>query len=133
MRSSMDALVTKLMTLTPLADPVNAADALLQDGRVPGDIHVDYHRAALEVQTHTPGIGGEEDLAGGIFPKPRHQLFALFGGDHAVEMDVGNAVSCRTRSTSSVMRSHWLKITTFSPPLENHFPEDNSNSSIFGP
>ena len=71
MRSSIDALVTKLTTRTetPLAETMNAADALLQDGRIPGDVHVDNDGAALEVQAHTSGIGGEKDHAGLDLPE----------------------------------------------------------------
>ena len=70
---------------TPLAEAMNAPDALFQDGRVPGDIHVDNHGAALEVQTHTTGVGGEKYLAPGIAPESLHESAPISRGHIAVQ------------------------------------------------
>ena len=43
-----------------------AGDALLQPGRVPGEVEVDHHVGRLEVEAHAAGVGGEKEAAGGI-------------------------------------------------------------------
>ncbi len=56
-------------------------DALLQAGRVPGEVEVDHHVGRLEVEPHASGVGGEEEAAGGVLleaadlvapPRQRH-------------------------------------------------------------
>ena len=65
---------------TLLPDAMNPPDALLQNGGVPRDVHVDHHGAALEVEAHSSGIGREKDHAVRVFPKARHQVFAVLEG-----------------------------------------------------
>src|SRR5208282_4858836 len=50
-----------------LPQPVNPADPLLEDGRVPGELEVDHAvGGALEIQPDAPGVAGEEDSEFGI-------------------------------------------------------------------
>ena len=46
-----------------LAVAVDAAHALLQPYRVPGDIVVDHEPAELEVNSLAGGLGGDENLS----------------------------------------------------------------------
>ena len=72
---------------------MDAADPLLQDSRVPGDIHVDDHGAALEVQADAARVGGEKHFAGRLLLEPFHQCSPVLGRNAPVEMDVADAVS----------------------------------------
>ena len=50
-----------------LAEPVDPADPLLEDGRVPGQLEVDHAvRGVLEVQADAAGIAGEEHAEAGV-------------------------------------------------------------------
>ena len=46
-----------------LADAVDAAEALLEPVRVPGQVVVDHQVGALEVDALAGGVGGDQDLA----------------------------------------------------------------------
>ena len=50
-----------------LAEAVDAPDPLFVHGRVPGQIHVHYHRGRLEIEPDTAGVGREEHAAIGVF------------------------------------------------------------------
>ena len=51
---------------------MDSANALLENRRVPGDIHIDDDGRVLEIQPHAPGVGGEERAAIFIFAEPVH-------------------------------------------------------------
>jgi hypothetical protein len=40
-----------------LAQPMNPTDALFQDGRIPGKVHIADDRGVLQVEADPPGIG----------------------------------------------------------------------------
>jgi len=40
---------------------VSAADPLLQNGRVPGKIHIDDRVGSLEIKARGPGIGADKE------------------------------------------------------------------------
>gem|GEM_PF-4659252 len=71
------------LDLAPLAQAMDAGDALVQHLRVPGEIQVDQHRRTLQVQSRAAGVGGNENLArlvvaeAGPISEPR-QLAGLF-------------------------------------------------------
>ena len=67
---------------------VNSAASLFQDGRVPGDIQVYQNRAALEVEPHSAGIGGDKNLNVIVFTEPVHQGPPFCRGHSAVEADI---------------------------------------------
>ena len=55
----------KAWTVALLADAVDAAEALLQAGRVPGQVVVDHQPAELEVDALAGGFGRDADLLRG--------------------------------------------------------------------
>jgi len=68
-----------------LAVAVNAADPLVQDGRVPGHFQIDDRIGELQIQADTAGVGGKEDLAVRIIPETLDEPATLGGGNAAVE------------------------------------------------
>src|SRR5579862_9936482 len=68
-----------------LAKPVHAANALLENGRVPRLIHVDDQRRELQIQAHAASIRRKKDAAPWIVAKARNQIFALWAGHAAMK------------------------------------------------
>ncbi len=74
-----------------LAEAVDAGDALFEHGRVPGDVQVDEHRPALQVEPDPAGIGGEEDLHRVVLAEAVDQLAAFGRGHPAVQAHAAQA------------------------------------------
>ena len=68
-----------------LTHPVCTRDALLQQRRVPGQVHIDDRIGSLKVEPRRARVGREEEAAGGIVLKLMDQLLALFLRDGAIE------------------------------------------------
>ncbi|EXI80086.1 MAG: hypothetical protein AW12_02930 [Candidatus Accumulibacter sp. BA-94] len=69
-----------------LAEAMDAADPLLENRRIPGQIHIDDdRRRMLQVEADATGVGAEEDAAVGIAVEAIDEGAALVGGDAAVE------------------------------------------------
>lgn len=45
-----------------MAEPVNTADPLFEDRRIPGKIEMDQHTRRLQIQPHATRIRGQKDL-----------------------------------------------------------------------
>jgi hypothetical protein len=56
---------------------MHAPDALREDGRVPGQIHVDDDAGVLQVQPDAARVGGEEDPARRVFSEALDEILAL--------------------------------------------------------
>lgn len=68
---------------------MNPADPLLEDGRVPGQVHVDHDgRCMLQVQAHPARIGCEEDPTGRVAVEVLDERAALRTGYAAMEQHV---------------------------------------------
>ena len=71
-----------------LAKAMDAADALLEHGGIPGQVHIDYHGGVLEVKPDAAGVRGQKGPAAVIFPEAVHESFALLSRDAAMKQDV---------------------------------------------
>ena len=70
-----------------LADAVDAAEALLEAVRVPGQVVVDHQVGALEVDALAGGVGGEQHLHLGVVPERLLRLQPLLAAHAAVDHD----------------------------------------------
>ena len=68
-----------------LADAVDAAEALLEPVRVPGQVVVDHQVGALEVDALAGGVGGEQHLHVGVVPERLLRLQPLLAAHAAVD------------------------------------------------
>ena len=116
-----------------LAHAVHAADALLQHGRVPRQVHVDHHRRGmLQVQAHAAGVGGQEQPAsrvrrGSARPARRAGRPARRRGTAHGPSRAGRA-GARRRTISSCVPSHWLKTTTLARRVLEQLVEQRSST-----
>jgi hypothetical protein len=91
MPSSIVPCATKFTTCTfpRLPQAVNAADALLEDRRVPRHSHVDDGRGGvLKIEPDAPRVGGEEYATGRIVAETVDQARALVARNCAVKQHV---------------------------------------------
>ena len=72
-----------------LADPVDAAEPLLDPVRVPRQVVVDHQVGALQVQALARGVGGDQHPAVHVLGEQLHDLAAFFAPDPAVDGDDG--------------------------------------------
>ncbi len=63
-----------------LAHTVGPGDPLLQNGRIPGEIHIEDRIGRLEVQPCGPGIGGHEKPTGWVLLESVDEDLTLFLG-----------------------------------------------------
>ena len=70
-----------------LADAVDAAEALLDPVRVPGQVVVDHQVGALEVDALAGRVGREQDLDLGVVPERLLRLHPLLAAHAAVDDD----------------------------------------------
>ena len=48
---------------TGLPDTVDPPDALIEPGRIPGQLEVEHAVRSLQIEPCSPGVGGQKDLA----------------------------------------------------------------------
>ena len=74
-----------------LPDAVDAADALLQYGRVPGQVEVDDDAGSLQVESRGTCVGGEEDAALAVVLEVFYDVVAFPVLHSAMQEDVAQA------------------------------------------
>ena len=72
-----------------LADAVDAAEALLEAVRVPGQVVVDHQVGALEVDALAGGVGGDQHLHLGVVHEALDDSAPLLAAHAAVDHDDG--------------------------------------------
>lgn len=76
-----------------LANPVHAADALLEDGGIPWQVHIDdRRRRILQIETDPARVGRQEHPAGWVTVKAVAQRAALVAGNAAMEQHMAPAL-----------------------------------------
>src|SRR3989449_9095530 len=68
-----------------LAEAMNTADPLLQDGWIPGQVDVHHDRRVLEVEANAARVGREERAAARVFTELVDQVLAFGALDAAVK------------------------------------------------
>jgi len=67
---------------------MNARDALFEDRRIPGQVHVHQGRSMLQIEACAASVGGQEHAAGGVVTKSLDQRRPFFRQHAAVEADL---------------------------------------------
>ena len=103
-----------------LAEPVDPADPLLEDGRVPGQLQVDHAvRGVLEVEPDAAGVAGEEDAERRVVVELDDvlgpPLLPLGPGEEPGAEAVSASRSPTAQCARVSIRRHWLKMTTLRP------------------
>ena len=76
-----------------LPQPMHPADALLQHGRIPGQVHVDDDRRELQIQADATRIGRQKQPALRIVAESIDELFALVRSARRRETSRGPSLS----------------------------------------
>ena len=71
-----------------LAQAMDAADPLLEHGRVPRLVEIHHRRGVLQVQAHAAGVGRKEQPALRVFLELLDEVLAFRAGHAAVEQHV---------------------------------------------
>ena len=88
-----------------LADAMDAPEALLQAVRVPGQVVVDHQMGALQVNTLTGGIGGDQYLDLRVVAEELLHLEPLFATHPAMDGNHGlNPTEQRTDALHQVVQ-----------------------------
>ena len=66
---------------------MRTGDTLLEQRRVPGQIHIDDRVGGLQIESRRAGVGREEEAAAWIMLKLMDQLLPLFLRHRAIEPD----------------------------------------------